>query len=368
MRRELRIAFILMISAAFVSGCAELNSIYRTTDLSGTTSILTDAKQRIITSTPVTKQTLQGHIDPQRVLCAEPSPDVAQAISQSLSASFEAVGKASGSLSEASSESVAQLGERLGTIQLLRDKLYRACEAYANGAISATTYTIMMSRLDKTMATLMLGEMTAGAFGRRLASLAGSAGAGARSANLDDVKNAQKNVKDAEDNVAAKQKAFDSASDAEKANAKKELEKAQEDLKQKKQVLTDLEKSYTSATASSSPGTDIGAIPGRTAAPSDAAVGNMAVLHRQFLEVDDVSTLLDACISAMDLLRNPTPGELLEVSQKVSTYQSGYGAMALAERATEATKLADDLATLRLSPFGKYCQSTALMKITAIIE
>jgi hypothetical protein len=56
--------------------------------------------------------------------------------------------------------------ERTQTIQLLRDSLYRACEAYANGALSDTTYALLLSRYDDTMVTMLSSELVAGAFGR----------------------------------------------------------------------------------------------------------------------------------------------------------------------------------------------------------
>jgi hypothetical protein len=50
--------------------------------------------------------------------------------------------------SRAYAESLAQLTNRLATIQLLRDALYRACEAYANGALSNAAYAVILSRYD----------------------------------------------------------------------------------------------------------------------------------------------------------------------------------------------------------------------------
>ncbi len=71
-------------------------------------------------------------------------------------------------------ESIIQLGERLAVIQLLRDKMYRACEAYANGAVDRVSYVLMLARIDKTMITLLSQEMITGAFRRRkLAPVAG---------------------------------------------------------------------------------------------------------------------------------------------------------------------------------------------------
>jgi hypothetical protein len=104
-----------------------------------------------------------------------PSPDVAKAMAQSFAASGdinvnipptgttpEVAAAAAGALSQSRSEAMAQLTQRLATIQLLRDGLYRACEAYANGAINDTTYAVMLSRFDDTMITMLLGEFASG--------------------------------------------------------------------------------------------------------------------------------------------------------------------------------------------------------------
>jgi hypothetical protein len=122
------------------------------------------------------RQALQAR--PREYLCAEPSPDVARAVQAALSLSAAAAGTATppagGTAIEAQlafqtnatrSESVAQLTKRIATIQLLRDGLYRACEAYANGAIGPEIYTAIISRYDRMMITMLLGEMAAGNFG-----------------------------------------------------------------------------------------------------------------------------------------------------------------------------------------------------------
>ena len=52
-------------------------------------------------------------------------------------------------------ESAAYVGMRTQTIQLLRDGLYRACEAYMNGAIDETQYNMLLANMPKTMAALV---------------------------------------------------------------------------------------------------------------------------------------------------------------------------------------------------------------------
>ncbi len=167
------------VVAGFVIGalaaCENTSSIYRTVSLDQGTSVVTDAKQRVVTNTKAGQNEIfYGRNKPDRIVCAEPSPDVTQALSTALSIAVETAKAGSGSLGVSTSASVAQLGERLATIQLLRDELADLCRSYANGAVSTTTYTLRLSRLDQKMVTLLMGEMAAGAFGRELAGLGGT--------------------------------------------------------------------------------------------------------------------------------------------------------------------------------------------------
>ena len=56
-------------------------------------------------------------------------------------------------------------------VQVLRERMFRACEAYSNGAITGTTYTLLMNRFDRAMVTVLFGEVMGGAFGRSLAAI-----------------------------------------------------------------------------------------------------------------------------------------------------------------------------------------------------
>ena len=171
------------IIAGLVSACGANHwAVYRTVNLDDNESLVTDASQRVITNTKVEEDDIfYGRIRPNRIVCAEPSPDVAQAISQALSASVEAAltrgditASGSAALGMSTANSIVQLGERLATIQLLRDELSNLCRSYANGAVSQTSYTLRLSKLDKKMVTLLLAEFSAGAFGRTLAAIGGS--------------------------------------------------------------------------------------------------------------------------------------------------------------------------------------------------
>ena len=161
---------------------ANWKSIHRTEKLDKGTTVITDAKQRIVTNTKAGGP--DGLNRPDRIVCAEPSPDVAQALSDAISAGLKVEvagqGSGAGTFGRSSAEAVAQLGERLGTIQLLRDGLYRACEAYANGAISNTSYSMILGRYDDVMVTMLMSELAAGAFGRSGAALGTAASSAAR--------------------------------------------------------------------------------------------------------------------------------------------------------------------------------------------
>jgi hypothetical protein len=114
-----------------------------------------------------------------RIICVEPSPDVAVAVANSFGVSVSASGYGSGSLSGAVAEGLAQIAERTTAIQAILRQGYQACIDYMNGAINGTTYSLRQSRLDDLLVTLVLAEDAAGAFGRKGASIGTNAAASA---------------------------------------------------------------------------------------------------------------------------------------------------------------------------------------------
>lgn len=109
--------------------------------------------------------------DPLYTVCAEPSPDIAKALSDAITASVNATAsglKALGgsgasasltpSVTASQNAAIAEIGRRLATTQLLRDGVYRLCEAFANGAISREEYALVLSRYGDTMVTLLAIE------------------------------------------------------------------------------------------------------------------------------------------------------------------------------------------------------------------
>lgn len=108
----------------------------------------------------VTEKGLRKNIDGSvtrntRVVCAEPSPDAIMALAASgtLSGIFGSGEEVQGQA--AFSQAVGELGERTPVIQLLRDSLYRSCEAYMNGLLNEEDYTDILAFFDIYSATLL---------------------------------------------------------------------------------------------------------------------------------------------------------------------------------------------------------------------
>jgi hypothetical protein len=153
----------LIAGAALLAACTGTQEIFRPFNVDET-SVSADAKQRVIISA------LRG-TDGQtrRIVCAEPSPDAISAVAASLGANFSAkipflqAGQALTpegqlALQYALAEQVAYIGVRNSTIQLLRDGLYRACEAYMNGAIGDFGYALILANYGRLMVALLTAE------------------------------------------------------------------------------------------------------------------------------------------------------------------------------------------------------------------
>jgi hypothetical protein len=99
----------------------------------------------------------ERHVGTRTIICTEPSPDVAKALSTALdlSAKYE---NFQGGVSSASAEAAMELAGRSTALLGLRDGLFRACEAYSNGIIGDAAYTLVLTRYGQLMTTLFLGQ------------------------------------------------------------------------------------------------------------------------------------------------------------------------------------------------------------------
>jgi hypothetical protein len=156
---------LVMLAAGLLCSCStltpEVKHYYAEDNLWDTPSAFTTADARIITQR-------QHPLLNNQVVCTEPNPDVAKALSTALTVSASGGnGAANGSLSgsSASGEALAELAGRSTALLGLRDGLYRACEAYANGIIGQDAYALVISRYGQLMTTLFLGQDIASAAG-----------------------------------------------------------------------------------------------------------------------------------------------------------------------------------------------------------
>jgi len=131
------------------SGCSSVIHQPFSIDTQPATSLSIDARQRLVLVTD--KGGKDGN---RRVTCAEPSPDVFSAVAASATASA-ALGQQSGQIAASMMERAAALGPRTQTIQLLRDGLYRSCEAYMNGIIDEAEYRRILVSYDEVMITTL---------------------------------------------------------------------------------------------------------------------------------------------------------------------------------------------------------------------
>lgn len=155
MRHDWIAAIIALVT--LTAGCAGPQS--QSLRIGGTTGVTTRGDLRLVTERPDPHPAL-GLYD-HKVLCAEPSPDVALALSTTLSlqASAKTAGTdATGSASHAATEAVTALAGRTAAVMALRDGLFRACEAYANGVVGRDAYGLILSQYGDLLVTLMLGE------------------------------------------------------------------------------------------------------------------------------------------------------------------------------------------------------------------
>lgn len=162
--------------ACLLTGCQA--GIFREWDMDGGTSLSLDASQRLVFVTDK-----GGRSRDRRIVCAEPSPDSITSLAATFAASgaatnntsrpvigpdgkavVDAEGKpvlatddrdAKAALAASYAQNAAFIGMRTQTIQLLRDGLFRACEAYMNGAIDEVQYNMLLVNMPKTMAALV---------------------------------------------------------------------------------------------------------------------------------------------------------------------------------------------------------------------
>jgi hypothetical protein len=138
----------LLIGAQLLGGCAEMTHLTRTRQLGSSQFLLIDAKQRAISSV-------------NNINCAEPSPDALSALAASQNLNLATPQGTSIGQSFAIAESAGSIGLRTQSIQLLRDHMFRVCEAYQAGKISPFMVALFHRRFQtSTIAILAIEQLT----------------------------------------------------------------------------------------------------------------------------------------------------------------------------------------------------------------
>ncbi len=161
LRSILALALLLPLAA----GCSSPNWRVTRQTLSGSEMLVAGGNLRLISA----RQRQVTHDDPSsksEVVCTEPSPDVAVAFGRAASANASVATAAglnvSGAGSFASTEAVSELAGRTAGVLALRDGLYVACQAYANGILGQSAYALILSEYGDLLVNLVGAPRPAG--------------------------------------------------------------------------------------------------------------------------------------------------------------------------------------------------------------
>ncbi|GEM_PF-4511724 len=163
----------LLIVLSFLTGCSFLEPSWNYDESISDDLVILNAERRVIFFSDkgvlhnrpfgVSENIKAGHDQIQnryrpKVICAEPSPDVVTqlALSGGMKALTQPGNSAEANLAIAAAS--LRLSNRTQTIQLLRDGLYRACEAYFNGVLGEDEYKNIIKGYDELLITLVAIE------------------------------------------------------------------------------------------------------------------------------------------------------------------------------------------------------------------
>lgn len=165
--RWLQKGLVLVASLVALSACANLNTIDRSTPLpkSGATSgkaVHLDIQQRLLL------------VNELGQYCSEPSPDALAAYAASIGIGASSPPSEVASAAGSGQSSAASVGLRTQSITLMRDALFRMCEAYANGAVGTAQVAALLSRSQDLTAVILAVEQLTGTVAANQAALVSS--------------------------------------------------------------------------------------------------------------------------------------------------------------------------------------------------
>ena len=209
---------VLLGTLSILAGCANLNTIDRETDLDSLDDkgkvIHLDIQQRLVVVNAMGKY------------CAEPSPDALAAFAAAVGIGASAPAKGAVSAAGGASSSAASVGLRTQSITLMRDALYRMCEAYGNGQLSKPQVMALLSRSQDLTAVILATEQLTGAVVAQQAALSGSASSDATAVMTATAELLEVALKQQERAQGRLEKALAAKSDAEAKQKDAETERA----------------------------------------------------------------------------------------------------------------------------------------------
>lgn len=227
---KLIIAFAGSVLMASLMSCATLQTVGRRTQIEELKAIHLDAQQRLVFVKPKAAETNADMRAKRYIYCAEPSPDALASYAASLGLSTISPSQNELSLAAALQSPTGSIGLRTQSITLMRDALYRICEAYNNGALNEPLVAALLQRSQDLTAVVLAVEQLTGAVAANQVILTPHSSASA-SANL-----------------LSQQQALD--------QAERDVQTKQEDVVQKKKTVEQKEEEYKQATAAASADTE----------------------------------------------------------------------------------------------------------------
>lgn len=342
--------FAAAVATTTLTACSVApETVVRAQHMDENSFLATDARVRMITNSGIGPFSRPGQIDPNRVVCTEPSPDVATVIANSFGAGLSILGQGAGTFTTQQAEGMMSLVERTASIQLLRDKMYQTCLAYSNGAISGTSYAMIMSRLDETILSFLLGETAGGAFGRTGGALGTEASSEAQ-ATLMGIPGGLQDVVKLGDELKVAQAEYDTAkADYDKAAAStpqsgasvpsdkiaaRDASKLAMDEKQKRRddVLKSIQSRADALAKSSGSVKSVIAMGGLTRSTSAEIGQTLRQMQEEFLSSDISRDVVSACMVEMASQAELRSPEQIRLSLAVAKQQAFEARLNRSER------------------------------------
>ena len=156
---------LLIALSASLAGCANMTSIHHEFSSAKPKIIAVDMKQRIVIVQPiVTKDgkvvTAEGR--PLMYTCTEPSPDAISSWGASLKGGLKAGSTTIQDLAATLNDTASYVGQRTETVQLLRDGMFRSCEAYINNMMQPGEFVVAQKHYQNIMLGLVAMEQLRG--------------------------------------------------------------------------------------------------------------------------------------------------------------------------------------------------------------